>query len=322
MSQLASPKTSPTSRGPVLPRYGTLLGFFGILVLFAALKPGVFLSLTNFRNVLEQVAILAIVSCTMTVVMVVGDFDLSVGSLASLAGVTSAIVLVGNGSTPLAVLAAVVVGLAAGAVNGFLVAYLGLHAFIATLATMAGLRGLALYVTDGSTVFGLPAPFLTIGQGAIGPVPIPVVIVFGVALVCWLALTQTTFGRRWYGIGGNPEAMFLAGIDVRRLRFSTFVVSGVGASLAGVVLTSRLASAHPLAGDPLMLTSIAAVFIGMTMFKNGRPNLPGTLVGSLILGVLNNGLNILQVNTYLQQVLTGGIIILAVLASGIRKRHR
>jgi len=135
-------------------------------------------------------------------------------------------------------------------------------------------------------------------------------------------LTQTTVGRYWYAVGANPQAAFLAGIGVRRLRLLAFVASGLGAALAGIVLTSRLASAHPLAGEPFMLTSIAAVFLGMTMFREGQPNLPGTMVGVLVLGVLSNGLNILRVNTYLQEVLTGVIIVVAVLASMLTRRVR
>src|SRR5690606_3844496 len=157
--------------------------------------------------------------------------------------------------------------------------------------------------------------FLVLGQGSLGPVPVPVVIMAGAMAAAWLVLTQTTTGRRWYAVGGNPEAAFLAGVNVRRLRFAAFVLSGLGAALAGIVLTSRLASAHPLAGEPFMLNAIAAVFLGMTMFKDGLPNVPGSLVGVLILGVLSNGLNILQVNTYIQDVLTGAIIVAAVLVS-------
>ncbi|WP_324716455.1 ABC transporter permease [Carboxydochorda subterranea] len=295
--------------------YGTFLGFLLILALFSALRPDAFLSPTNLRNILEQVAILAVITATMTIVMVAGDFDLSVGSLASLAGVTTASLLVrGVGVLP-AVAAGFLLGAAAGALNGLLVAYLGLSAFVTTLATMTAFRGLALWYTDGSTIFGLPDAFLGLGQGTVGPVPAPVIVMALAMAAVWVVLAQTTTGRRWYAVGGNPEAAYLSGVNVQRLRFGAFVLSGIGAAVAGVVLTSRLASAHPLAGEPFMLTSIAAVFLGMTMFKDGQPNVPGSLVGVLILGVLSNGLNILQVNTYIQDVLTGLIIVAAVLVS-------
>jgi ribose transport system permease protein len=220
-----------------------------------------------------------------------------------------------------AILAGLGAGMLAGALNGLLVAYLGLSAFVATLATMTAFHGLSLWYTDGTTLFNLPSDFTFVGQGNLGPVPVPVVVVFAVMALCWLLLTQTTLGRRGYAVGGNPEAAFLSGIDVRRMRLYAFVASGLGAALAGIVLTSRLASAHPLAGEPLMLNSIAAVFLGMTMFKEGQPNVPGTFIGVLILGVLSNGLNILQVNTYLQDVMAGAIIVLAVLLSGVARRR-
>ncbi len=303
--------------------YGTFLGLLAMLVVFSLLRPGIFLSVNNLRNITEQVAILAIVATTMTVVMVVGDFDLSVGTLASLCGVVVADMLIrGLGLWP-SIGVALGVGALAGLLNGFLVAYAGLSAFVATLATMTAFRGLALWYTDGATLFsGMDESFRPIGQGMTGPVPNSVWIMLAVLGITWFLMEQTTLGRRLYAVGGNPEASFLAGINVRRLRLLAFVYSGLGAALAGIVLTSRLFSAHPTAGEPLMLTSIAAVFLGMTMFREGEAHVPGTLFGVLLLGVMNNGLNILRVNSYIQSVLTGVIIILAVLVSGLSRRER
>lgn len=324
MKETASPAPAPARRAPAgsfspwrarAATYGTFIGFVLVVILFAALRPDAFLSPFNLRNILEQVAILAVITAAMTIVMVAGDFDLSVGALASLVGVAVASLLLAGWGTAPAAAAGLLLGAAAGALNGFLVAYAGLSAFVTTLATMTAFRGLALWYTDGATLFGLPDGFLVLGQGSLGPVPVPVVIMAGAMAAAWLVLTQTTTGRRWYAVGGNPEAAFLAGVNVRRLRFAAFVLSGLGAALAGIVLTSRLASAHPLAGEPFMLNAIAAVFLGMTMFKDGLPNVPGSLVGVLILGVLSNGLNLLQVNTYIQDVLTGAIIVAAVLVS-------
>lgn len=301
--------------------YGTLIGLLLIVVIFTLLRPSVFLNPSNLRNILEQTAILAIVAFVQTIVMVVGDFDLSVGAMASLSGVVTASLLAqGLGLVPVLILG-LLFGVVAGAFNGLLVAYLQLSAFVATLATMTTFRGVALWYTDGSTLFSISSAFLFIGGASIGPVPVPVLLTLAVLGITWVTLSQTTLGRRWYSIGGNPEASFLSGIGVRRLRLYAFVASGLGASLAGIVLTSRLASAHPLAGEPLMLTSIAAVFLGMTMFKEGQPNIPGTFFGVLIVGVLSNGLNILQVNSYVQEILTGAIIIAAVVASGLARRR-
>ncbi len=317
------PKIPRRSASQWLRSYGTFLGLLAMLAVFSLLRPGIFLSVNNLRNITEQVAILSIVATAMTVVMVVGDFDLSVGTLASLCGVVVADMLIrGLGLWP-SIGVALGVGALAGLLNGFLVAYAGLSAFVATLATMTAFRGLALWYTDGATLFsGMDESFRPIGQGMTGPVPNSVWIMLAVLGVTWFLMEQTTLGRRLYAVGGNPEASFLAGINVRRLRLIAFVYSGLGAALAGIVLTSRLFSAHPTAGEPLMLTSIAAVFLGMTMFREGEAHVPGTFFGVLLLGVMNNGLNILRVNSYIQSVLTGVIIILAVLVSGLSRRER
>lgn len=304
-----------------LASYGTLIGLIGLIVLFSALRPGVFLNPLNFSNILEQVAVLSMVAAAQTVVMVVGDFDLSVGALGSLVGVLVAQLLVGGMHPVLAVALALLAGLAAGALNGFLVAYLGLSAFIATLATMTSFTGLALLLSNGTTIFGLPAGFVQLGQGRLGPVPMPVLIAAVLITALWFVLSRTVIGRSWYAVGGNPEAARLSGVNTRLVRFAAFVVSGFGAALAGVVLTARLASGHPTAADPFMLSSIAAVFLGVTLSRAGQPTVGGTLVGLGIVGVLNNGLNILQVNSYLQQVLTGVIIIAAVSLSRLSRKR-
>lgn len=305
-----------------LASYGTLLGLATLIILFAVLKPAVFLTPLNFTNILEQVAVLAMVAAVQTVVMVVGDFDLSVGSLASLVGVVVAQLLVGGMDPLLAIALGLVLGVAAGAVNGFLVAYLGLSAFISTLATMTSFTGLALLLSNGTTVFGLPDSFVWLGQGRLGPIPVPIVVAIVLVAVVWFVLSKTVLGRKWYAVGGNAEAARLSGVNTKLVRFSAFMVSGFGAALAGIVLTARLASGHPSAADPLMLSSIAAVFLGITLSRAGQPTVGGTIVGLGIVGVLNNGLNILQVNSYVQQILTGVIIVLAVSLSRLSKRRR
>lgn len=300
---------------------GTLVGFIALIAVFGILRPEQFLKTGNFFNILEQVAVLAIVASLQTVVMIVGDFDLSVGALASLSGVVTAALIQGGMPFIAAIAVALLVGLSAGLLNGFLVAYVGLSAFITTLATMTAFSGLALLISNGTTIFGLPESFVAIGQNKAGPIAIPALIALGIAAVVWFLTTRTTAGRRWYALGGNAEAARLSGIAVRRSRVYAFVLCSLGATVAGIVLTARLASAHPNAGDPMMLTSIAAVFLGMTMIRTGQANLLGTLVGIGILGVMQNGLNLLHVNDYVQQVLTGAIIIVAVAISRIGKRR-
>ncbi|MBC9937559.1 MULTISPECIES: ABC transporter permease [unclassified Leucobacter] len=317
-----APRAARRNATARLASFGTLIGLVGLIALFAILKPQAFLTPLNFSNILEQLAILAMIAAVQTVVMVVGDFDLSVGALASLTGVLTAQLLVAGLHPALAIAAGLAAGLVAGALNGFLVAYLGLSAFIATLATMTSFTGLALLISEGTTVFGLPDAFVWLGQGKLGPIPVPVVVAILLALTVWFLLSRTVLGRQWYAVGGGPEAARLTGVNVKLVRFSAFLVSGAGAALAGIVLTARLASAHPNAADPFMLSSIAAVFLGITLSRAGTPSIGGTVVGLGIVGVLGNGLNILQVNSYVQQVLTGVIIVLAVSLSRINKRGR
>jgi ribose transport system permease protein len=316
-------KSHSLGLGTFLRIWGTLLCFVILVIVFSILRPDVFPTLNNIRNIVEQVAILAIISATVTVVMVTGDFDLSVGTLASLAGVVAADLMTKNFGILLSIFIALMVGVIGGLINGILVAYGGLSAFVATLATMTAFGGIALLYTDGATIFsGIPEGFRVLGQSSLGPIPVSVLIMFFIIGVIWIIMEQTVFGRRLYAIGGNAEASYMVGINVRRLRMLSFVVSGLGTALAGIVLTSRLFSAHPQAGNPFMLNAAAAVFLGATAFREGEPHILGTLLGVFIMGVLGNGLNILGVNSYIQAILTGVIIVLAVLLSGLSRRRR
>ncbi|MEU4622094.1 ABC transporter permease [Actinoplanes sp. NPDC023801] len=301
---------------------GTPLAFAALVLLFSVLRPETFLGAGNLRNMVEQVAILAVVAAVQTVVMAVGDFDLSVGALASFAGVVAARLMLDGLPAGVAVLAAIAAGALAGAVSGVLVAYLRLSAFIATLAVLTSLSGASLLLTDGATLFGLPPGFVAPGRERIAGVPVLVIVCAVTVAAVGFLLAQTSAGSRWFAVGGNAEAAWYAGIDVRLVRMSAFVIAGTGAGIAGVLLTSRLASAHPTAGDGLMLTSIAAVFLGMTASPTGRVTVAGTLLGVAILGVLDNGLNLLEVNTYVQQLLTGVIIVCAVALSRRGERSR
>lgn len=315
----------------LLRRYGTLLGLLVIIAVFWSLRPTTFMTLGNWINITQQVSILSVVAFTSTVVMVTGAFDLSVGTLASLAGVVAAVLMGSGVALPLALALTLAVALTAGLFNGLLVAYLRITPFVATLGTLTTFGGLALLVSDGTTIFGsaIPSPFGAFGRGgvALGEaggrtvlLPNLTLVAAGVFVVVYGLLAHTTFGRRLYAIGGNREAAHLAGIRVRLLGLLAFVVSGLGAGIGGLMLASRLASANPGQGDGLMLNAIAAVFLGITMSEEGEPHVFGTLVGVLILGVLANGLTQLQINAYVQQVLTGAIIILAV-ALGSLSRH-
>jgi len=326
----------PARRAPwrgwrLLRLYGTVVGLVAIVIVFWALRPDTFMTVGNWLNITQQVSILAVIAFTSTVVMVTRAFDLSVGTMASLSGIIAAVSMQAGMPIPAAVALALAAAAAGGLLNGILVAYLRIVPFVATLGTLTMFGGLALLVSDGTTIFGraIAEAFWKFGRGGIplGTVdgrvvglPNLTLVAAGVLLVVWLLLEQTTYGRRLYAIGGNPVAARLAGLRVRALMLVAFVVSGIGAGLAGLMLTSRLASANPTQGDGLMLNAIAAVFLGVTVSEQGEPRVLGTLVGVAILGVLANGLTQLQINTYVQQVLTGAIVIAAVAVGSLRGR--
>lgn len=307
----------------ILRRYATLLGFAAILVGFSIALPGSFLTARNLLNVSQQVSMLAVVAFAMTAVMAMGDFDLSVGAMASLSGVVAAVLFAAGWPLPVGIAAALGVGLAGGLLNGALVAVLGILPFVATLGTLTMFSGMAFLVSDGRTVFGsdLPEAFGAFARGgvAVGPLLVPsltLVAVAALALV-WVTLEHTSFGRRLYAIGGNIEAARLAGVRVRRLRASAFAVTGLGAAVAGLMYASRVASANPTQGNGLMLDAIAAVFLGMTMSEDAEPRVLATLVGVLILAVLDNGLTQLSIDSYVREILVGAIILAAVASAGV-----
>lgn len=314
-----------------LRRYGTLAGMAALVLFFALMLPDTFLTPRNLLNVSQQVSMLAVVAVTMTVVMVMGDFDLSVGSTASLAGIVAAVLFSREVPVPLALAAALAAGLAGGLFNGILVSVVGILPFVATLATLTMFSGLAFLLSDGKTIFGrdIPEAFSGFARGGwqIGtadgrPLLLPwlTLVAAAVAAAVWVILEQTTLGRRLYAIGANAEAARLAGVAVTRLRLVAFLFTGLGAAIAGLMYAARVASANPTQGSGLMLTAIAAVFLGMTMTRSGQPRVPATLAGVVLLGLMDNGLTQLKVDSYLREVVVGAIILVAVSVSAIGRR--
>lgn len=306
-------------------QFGTLIGFAGIIIFFAVQLPDTFLTARNLVNVSQQLSMLAVVAATMTIVMVMNDFDLSVGSMASLAGVVAAVAFASGLPVWVGLALALIVGLAGGLFNGFLVSILGILPFVATLGTLTVYSGIAFFVSDGKTIFGrdIPREFSGFARSGIelGDLKIPfLTITAGVVIfACWFLLEQTTYGRRLYAIGGNKEAAHLAGIRVKSLRLIAFGLTGVGAAGAGLMYAARVASANPTQGSGLMLDAIAAVFLGMTMSRQGEPKVIFTLVGVLMLGILDNGLTQLRVDSYIREILVGLIVISAVAVSSLSK---
>lgn len=312
----------------IVRRYGTLIGFALILVVFWVRLPTTFMTLANWTNISQQVSMLLVVAAGMTIVMVMNDFDLSVGSMATLSGIVAGVLFTQGFGIPEALVIALLVGLAGGALNGVLISLVGILPFVGTLATMTIFSGLAFVVSGGKTISGraIPEEFGGFARGgvALGPMTLPnlTMVAVGVLVVVWVLLEQTTFGRRLYAIGGNIEAARLSGVAVRRLKLIAFALTGLAASLAGLMYASRVASANPTQGSGLMLSAIAAVFLGMTMSEHGEPRLLATVVGVLILGALDNGLTQMNVDSYVRQVLVGAIIVLAVTASSLAKVRR
>ena len=309
-------------------RYGTLIGFVLILVLFSARLPDTFMTARNWLNITQQLSMLMVVAAGMTIVMVMGDFDLSVGSMASLSGIVAALLFTFGYPIWLALGLALLVGLAGGLFNGMLVALTGILPFVATLATLTMFSGAAFVVSGGKTISGrsIPAAFGNFARDgvALGPVTLPnlTLLAAAVVLVVFVLLEQTTFGRRLYAIGGNIEAAHLSGVKVRRLKLIAYALTGFAAALGGLMYASRVASANPTQGSGLMLNAIAAVFLGMTMSEQGEPRILATVIGVLIIGVLDNGLTQMSVDSYVRQILVGAIIVLAVAASSISKNSR
>ncbi len=298
----------------LLRRYGTLLALALIIAVFAAASPGAFGTLANLVNITQQMSLLAIVAIGATLVMVVGEFDLSVSAVVSFAGI-AAVALFGAGFGIAAVFAIVLfAALLFGVVSGVLVARFAVPSFIATLAFGTIIGGLTFWISDGATLFsGIPPSFRNLGRGAVLGLPVPTLWLIGTAAIVWLLLDATEFGRRLYAIGGNREAARLVGLPVRRDMILAFALSAGLAALAGMLLAARLGSAHPTGGGGYLLSAYAAVFLGMTAFREGEPSVPGTLVGAAIIAVVSNGLTILGVPSFLQDLMTGAIILAAVL---------
>ncbi|WP_270166828.1 ABC transporter permease [Paenibacillus sp. SYP-B4298] len=296
-----------------LQKLGPLIGLCIIILILIIASPN-FLTLTNILNVFRQVSINALIAFGMTFVILTGGIDLSVGATLALSGALTA-GMMGAGFDPLT---AVIIGLGAGAVmgavNGLLITKTNIAPFIATLATMTIYRGLALVYTDGRPITGFNSEFFTmIGGGYVFGVPVPVIIMLVLFAVLYFILRKTTFGRNVYAIGGNEEASRLSGIKTGRFKIYVYTLTGLLSALAGIILTSRLNSAQANAGTGYELDAIAAVVLGGTSLSGGRGWIVGTLVGALIIGVLNNGLNLMGVSSFYQQVVKGLVILLAVL---------
>jgi ribose transport system permease protein len=301
-------------------QFGTVIGLFVLCLVLWILTP-YFLTVSNLLNVAEQTSINALVAVGMTFVILSGGIDLSVGSIVALSGVVLGTALKGGQPIATALILALAVGLICGLINGSLISWGGLPPFIVTLGTMSIARGAALLYTEGRPVSGFDEPFRVLATGRVGFLPAPVIVMAVVYAIAHFVLTRTTFGRYVYAIGGNEEATRLSGVSIRFHKTMIYGVSGLMSATAAVILTARLNSAQPIAGMMYELDAIAATVIGGTSLMGGDGSLGGTLVGALIMGVLRNGLNLLGVSSFLQQIVIGAVIVVAVLLDTVLKRR-
>ncbi len=294
-------------------RYGTLLAFILLVIIITLLTPQ-FLRLANIINILRQTSVNGIIAVGMTFVIITGGIDLSVGSLLALASVM-ACSFAHPGDFPLILPLGIglLAGLAGGFINGFIISRKTIAPFIVTLGMMTIARGVALVYTNGRPVINLSDPFNNIGGGYVMGIPIPIIIFGIIALLGGLVLKYTRLGRYTYAIGGNEESARISGINTRSVIMIVYAITGLLAGLAGVVLSSRVMSGSPAIGLGYELDAIAAVVIGGTSLSGGVGSIKGTVLGVLIIGVMNNGLDLLNVSSYWQQIAKGTIIIVAVL---------
>jgi ribose transport system permease protein len=302
------------SRKELIGKLGPLLALLVLVIFVTILNPG-FVAPTNLLNLLRQVSTNALIAFGMTFVILTGGIDLSVGSTLALSSALMAGGIVAGLDPFLAMILAIVAGALLGGFNGLLITKGKMAPFIATLATMTIYRGATLVFTNGNPITGIGDSFIFkfIGRGYLFGIPFPVVLMLICFALLYVLLHKMTFGRKVFAIGGNEKAAFIAGIKSDRIKIAIYAISGMMASVAGIIITSRLNSAQPTAGQSYEMDAIASVVLGGTSLSGGRGRIVGTLIGALIMGTLNNGLNLLGVSSFYQQIVKGIVIIIAVL---------
>jgi ribose transport system permease protein len=294
----------------------SLVGLIVLIVAVSLASPD-FLDVGNLLNVLRQTSINAVIAMGMTFVILTAGIDLSVGAILALCGAFAASLIASGSGLLIAMPIVLLAGLALGAVSGLIITYGAVQPFIATLVTMTVLRGAVLVFTNGTPIDASSGAasnaFGNLGAGYVFGIPIPVIAAAVVFAACWMALTQTRFGRYVYAIGGNENVTRLSGVNVTLIKIVVYAVSGLLSALAGIILTARLQSAQPTAGVGYELDAIAAVVVGGTSLAGGIGSMTGTLIGALIIGILNNALNLMDVSAYYQMIAKGAVILLAVL---------
>ncbi|AZO94749.1 ABC transporter permease [Halocella sp. SP3-1] len=301
---------------------GILLALIIMSALLSITTPN-FLNQYNLGIVVRQASFVALVALGQTLVLITGGIDLSVGSIAGLSSILGAILMTSTPLNPyLCTLLAVLCGMFFGIINGVFIAKIGLNPFIVTLATGEAFAGLILVITKGYPVLGIPTSFKYLGQGMIGPVPVPVVILLIISLILIYILKNTPFGRYIYSIGGNESASKLVGIKVDKIKISVYAIAGALAALAGIIFVSRANAGQATIGASWLMPSVTAAIIGGTSLSGGEGTILGTLIGAILMGVLSNGIVLLNVSSYLERVIIGLVVLVAVIIDLVRKRNR
>lgn len=299
--------------------YSLYLAFLIIFIAFSLLNEN-FLSINNVLNIIVQSAIIAIIAVGQTMVILTSGIDLSVGSIVGAVGIGIGLLMVAGVPIPIAVLIGVVMGAIFGLINGIIISYGRVPAFITTLGMMGIARGFGLALNEGKPVAGLPLSFEKIASASIGGIPSFVFYTLIIYVIMFVLLERTKFGRHIYAVGGNRDAARLSGVKVKVVEMIVYLFSGIFSGLGAVLLTARLNYATPVAGTGYELDTIAAVVIGGTALSGGQGRIIGTLVGALMLGILRNGLTILNVSSYFQQIIIGSVIIIAVFMDKLNEK--
>jgi ribose transport system permease protein len=310
-----------------LARYGTLASLAALLIVFSFARSDVFPTVDNLLNIMNQVSILGTMAFGLTVCLVMGLFDLSIAAMATLGGYVATFLLVQYPDAigvPAAVLISLAIAGVIGVCNGLIVSYLGISAFIATLATGSIITGAMLGISNSKTIItGIPDEFLIIGQGALFGVSNPIVIMLAIGVILWLLLEHTQLGRHLYAIGGSAEASRLSGIAVKRYAPIALAICAVCAALGGLMAASVLGAGRPQGvGDTYLLNAFAAVFIGASSLRPGKFHIIGTFIGVMLIGVINNGLSVMGVPTYWQYIVQGVLLIIALFSAGLLTMRR
>lgn len=304
----------------LLKKYGIILILLLMVIGMTAVKP-VFIKSANIINIFRQVSVIGTIAFGVTLIIITGGIDLSSGSVVALVGVITATYAAPGNSVAVAILIGLMVGAGCGLFNGVILAITGIPPFIVTLGMMTAARGAALLFTDGRPVSDISDEFLVLGTGNIGPIPVPVIIFLTMGLITHVILRKSKFGKTIYAYGGNEQAAKVCGINVNKTLIIVYMYAGIMSAVAGIILTSRVSSGNPTAGLSYELDAIASAVIGGTSLDGGVGFISGTIIGALIIGVLNNGLTLIGVSPYWQQIIKAIIIVGAVILDTYRHKN-